>query len=404
MITFIDDALGFAALHFLRSKADAVTALQDLVSWAEAQTGYCLRSIHSDRGGEYINQSLKMFLSSRGIEHQTSVPCTPQQNGQAEHFNRTILEKSEAMHQHACLPPSFWQDAVETALHIYNRQPMHRLDWSTPIFKWNGDVPDVSYFKVFGSLAYVLIPKEDRQNKLSAKAEEAIFIGYEKGTKGYKFWSPKCQRVVISSTATFDEFTFPFCTRKTDDKPPLLSIPLDSDNVQESDKSDELKPSEDVPITNYYQFQPMEEQHPNPQIPPEEGNDDQQLSRPSSLNAPPSYQLPSIPTTSHDMEEPRHGTRIRNPCFLPDNTYGNRPPVKIERDLEAQESPRPTNEEGDLETLYSANFWRKIIASAAPGINIPQQYRDIFKLPHTEQELWRKAMNDEIKSLSERKV
>ena len=29
---------------------------------------------------------------------------------------------------------------------------------------------------------YVFIPKEDRQNKLSAKAEEATFIGYEKGT------------------------------------------------------------------------------------------------------------------------------------------------------------------------------------------------------------------------------
>ena len=133
-----------------------------MVSWAETQTGYRLRSIRSDRGGEYINQSLKMFLLSRGIEHQTSVPRTPQQNGQAERFNRTILEKSEAMRQHACLPPSFWQDAVETALHIYNRQPMRHLDWSTPIFKWNGDVPDVSYFKVFGSLAYVLIPKEDR--------------------------------------------------------------------------------------------------------------------------------------------------------------------------------------------------------------------------------------------------
>ena len=49
------------------------------------------------------------------------------------------------MRQHACLPPSFWQDVVETALHIYNRQPMRRLDWSTPILKWNGDVPDVSY-------------------------------------------------------------------------------------------------------------------------------------------------------------------------------------------------------------------------------------------------------------------
>ena len=48
MITFIDDALGFATLHFLQSKADAVMAIQNLVTWAEAQTGYCLRSIRSD--------------------------------------------------------------------------------------------------------------------------------------------------------------------------------------------------------------------------------------------------------------------------------------------------------------------------------------------------------------------
>ena len=102
-----------------------------------------------------------MFLSSRGIEHQTSVSHTPQQNGHAEHFNQTILKKSEAMHQYACLPLAFWQDAVETALHIYNLQPMQCLNRSTPITKWNGDVAGISYFKVFGSQAYVFIPKED---------------------------------------------------------------------------------------------------------------------------------------------------------------------------------------------------------------------------------------------------
>ena len=115
------------------------------------------------------------------------MPCIPQQNGQAECFNRIILEKAEAMRQTACVPPSFWQDAVETALHIYNHQPMCHLDWSPSISKWNGKTPDVSYFKVFGCLAYVFIPKEDHQNKLLAKAEEATFIGYEKGTKGYQF-------------------------------------------------------------------------------------------------------------------------------------------------------------------------------------------------------------------------
>ena len=81
IITFIDDASGFAALHFLQSKADTVHCFQDLVSWAEDQTGYWLQSVHSDRGGEYINDNLRTFLLSRGIEHQNSVPYTPQQNG-----------------------------------------------------------------------------------------------------------------------------------------------------------------------------------------------------------------------------------------------------------------------------------------------------------------------------------
>jgi hypothetical protein len=58
IITFIDDASGFAALHFLRSKADATRYFQDLVAWAETQTGYRLRSVHSDQGGEYINETL----------------------------------------------------------------------------------------------------------------------------------------------------------------------------------------------------------------------------------------------------------------------------------------------------------------------------------------------------------
>ena len=169
---------------------------------------------------------------------------------------------------------------------------MCRLNWSTPISKWNSDIPDVSYFKVFGSQAYVLISKENRQNKLFAKAEEAIFIGYKKGTKGYKFWSPKHRRVVISSTATFDKFTFPFCVQKTAGKPPSLSIPLNSNDVQESDKPNEHKSSEDIPTTYYYQFPPMEDQHPNSQIPPEEGPDDQQPPQPSTPNAPPPINHP----------------------------------------------------------------------------------------------------------------
>ena len=67
-----------------------------------------------------MGKELQTFFLSRGITHQTSVPHTPQQNSCAKRFNQTLLEKAEAIRQHACLPRPFWQDAVETALHIYN--------------------------------------------------------------------------------------------------------------------------------------------------------------------------------------------------------------------------------------------------------------------------------------------
>ena len=54
----------------------------------------------------------------------------------------------------------------------------------TPLELFKGDKPDVSYFRVFGTLAYVWIHPDQRQDKLSPKSEEMIFIGYEPNTKG----------------------------------------------------------------------------------------------------------------------------------------------------------------------------------------------------------------------------
>ena len=172
---------------------------------------------------------LQLFFCSRDVTHQTSVPHTPQQNGRAERFNRTLLEKAEAIRLHACLPQSFWQDACETALHIYNRQPMRRHDWKTPIESFNEDKPDVSYFRVFGTRAYVWIPPEQRWDKLSPKSEEMTFIGYEPNTKGYRFWSKERRQVFVSTNAIFDEKVFPYCSRdKADGHTP---IPIKDENL-----------------------------------------------------------------------------------------------------------------------------------------------------------------------------
>ena len=92
---------------------------------------------------------------------------------------------------------------------------------------------------------------------------------------------------------------------------------------------------------------------------------------------------------------------------MPDNAYGNHPPVEIERDLQQGGDPnqdqKPTNEE-DLGDLYSAKFFNCILASAAPAFNIPKQYKDVTKLSTDEQRQWRTAMQEEMDSLQDRKV
>ena len=86
-----------------------------------------------------------------------------------------------------------------------------------------------------------------------------MFIGYEPGTKGYRFWSKIRRMVVIPSTAAFDEFDFPNCPReKLQDKPPPPEIQspetndsggLDHDHNDQGGDDDLQPPDHDQPET-----------------------------------------------------------------------------------------------------------------------------------------------------------
>ncbi len=67
---------------------------------------------------------------------------------------------------------------------MQNRLPTKAIS-RTPYEKWQGEVPDLSHIKIFGSEAYAWIPKGQRQ-KLDEKAEELIFVGYAEGSKAYR--------------------------------------------------------------------------------------------------------------------------------------------------------------------------------------------------------------------------
>ena len=66
-----------------------------------------------DAGGGFESEGLRMFLKELGINILTSVPHMHQQNGHAEWFIWTIVEKAQAIHLEACIPQNWWEFAVD---------------------------------------------------------------------------------------------------------------------------------------------------------------------------------------------------------------------------------------------------------------------------------------------------
>ena len=100
-----------------------------------------------------------MYTKSKGIHHEFTIPHSPEQNGVAERMNRTLVESARSMIAHAGLSDGYWAEAVATAAYVRNRMPTAAFSGSiTPYQQWYGRKPNISHLKVFGCMAYALIP------------------------------------------------------------------------------------------------------------------------------------------------------------------------------------------------------------------------------------------------------
>ncbi|GJV17248.1 retrovirus-related pol polyprotein from transposon TNT 1-94 [Tanacetum coccineum] len=97
---------------------DAEFASHGLV-WSNAGCKHKWEEIYS--GTEFLNKTLHAYFKEEGIEHQTSTPRTPEQNGVVERRNRTLVEAARTMLSASKLPLSFWAEAVATACYTQNR-------------------------------------------------------------------------------------------------------------------------------------------------------------------------------------------------------------------------------------------------------------------------------------------
>ncbi|CAA0827399.1 cysteine-rich RLK (RECEPTOR-like protein kinase) 8, partial [Striga hermonthica] len=91
--------------------------------------------------------------------------------------------------------------ALETAVYILNMVPSKSVE-TTPYEMWKGRKPNFSQFRIWGSLAHVLVQEAGKLEKCS---EARVFVGYPKGMKDGLFYSPEDSKVIVSTNARFLE-------------------------------------------------------------------------------------------------------------------------------------------------------------------------------------------------------
>ena len=70
-------------------------------------------------------------MKQEKIEYNVAPPHTPELNGTAERFNKTLQNKIRALMIDSGLPESMWILGVEAAVHIHNRTPHKSLNSET---------------------------------------------------------------------------------------------------------------------------------------------------------------------------------------------------------------------------------------------------------------------------------
>ena len=162
-----------------------------------------MRRLRTDNGLEFCSGEFERFCSDEGIARYRTAVGSPQQNGLAERFNRTLLKRTRCILISASLPKVFWAEAMTTIAYLINRCPSTTLNFKTPEEVWSGHPLDYSRLKIFGCNAYAHV----RQDKLEPRALKFIFLGYLEGVMAYKLWclEPGMRKCILSRDVGFNE-------------------------------------------------------------------------------------------------------------------------------------------------------------------------------------------------------
>ena len=142
-LIIVEASSRYIVCRLLETKQEAATALKEVITLLEWQSGMKTKKIHTDNGSEFVNPTSNNRRN--GIVHETTTLYMPEQNGIAECTIATCFEMVRCMLHSSKMDSQYWGEALMYTVHIRNLSPMSALPNVVPYEAWTGQKLDVSH-------------------------------------------------------------------------------------------------------------------------------------------------------------------------------------------------------------------------------------------------------------------
>ena len=178
-VNFIDGYSRFAIVHLLKSREEVFDKFKEFQALVENKHDRKIKKFHLDNGTKYLSNEFIQHLKTCGIEHPKTAIKTPQQNGIAERYNRTLKKGARAVLLDSKLSTRYWPYAVMYMAHIKNRVPHSAIQFRTPFELWHKGRANYNDFRPFGC-PVVICDKTTNPNRntYSPTGIKGRFLGY----------------------------------------------------------------------------------------------------------------------------------------------------------------------------------------------------------------------------------
>ncbi len=202
-VTFIDDSTRYTRLYLLQRKNGVTPSYGHHAAWCKTQHGKQVKTLQSDRGGEYSAKSLLKRLDDDGTLSERNVHDTPEHNGVAERMNRTLAERLRGLIYDTSprLPFSLWGEALRHAVWIQNRVATSALKGMSPYEALYSKKPDLSKLRRFGEYVWVHDPNG---SKLEPRACRRRWLGFDDISSGHQIYWEESRSVAVERSVSFE--------------------------------------------------------------------------------------------------------------------------------------------------------------------------------------------------------